>query len=171
MNYPINSHSFEIDKKVWVRNFNLGEKWIPGSIAAITGPVSYQVSTAVGLSRKHIDHLRKRENVDPLINYDVPIPFQNSIEKTMIDNEKDKPLPSPKQSLNQETPLDNTPLVTESRESSSNIQNPNQDSSTLNSNSNIPLANLRPQRVRRKPKYLDDYVTNKLCSKPKGVVM
>ena len=80
-------------------------------------------------------------------------------------------MPSPKQSLNQETPLDNTPLVTESRESSSNIQNPNQDSNTLNSNSNIPLVNLRPQRVRHKPKYLDDYVTNKLCSKPKGGVM
>ena len=156
VNYPINSRSFEIDEKVWVQNFNLGEKWIPGSIVAITGPVSYQVSTAVGLLRKHIDHLRKRENVDPLINYDVPIPFQNPIEKTMIDNEKDKPLPSPEQSLNQETPLDNTPLVTESRESSSNIQNPNQDSSTLNSNSNIPLVNLRPQRVRRKPKYLDE---------------
>ena len=168
VNYPINSRSFEIDEKVWVRNFNLGEKWIPGSIVARTGPVSYQVSTAVGLLRKHIDHLRKRENVDPLISYDVPIPFQNPIEKTIIDNEKDKPLPSPEQSLNQETPLDNTPLVTKSRESSSNIQNPNQDSSTLNSNSNIPLVNLRPQRVRRKPKYLDDYVTNKLCSKPKG---
>ena len=77
--------------------------------------MSYQVSTAVGLLQKHIDHLRKRENVDPLINYDVPIPFQNPIEKTMIDNEKDKPLPSPEQSLNQETPLDNTPLVTESK--------------------------------------------------------
>ena len=84
VNYPINSRSFEIDEKVWVQNFNLGEKWIPGSIVAITGPVSYQVSTAVGLLRKHIDHLRKRENVDPLINYDVPIPFQNPIEKTMI---------------------------------------------------------------------------------------
>ena len=60
-NYPINSRSFEIDEKVWVRNFNVGEKWIPGSIVAITGPVSYQVSTAVGLLRKHVDHLRKRE--------------------------------------------------------------------------------------------------------------
>ena len=114
------------------------DTWKPGSIVAITGPVSYQVSTAVGLLRKHIDHLRKRENVDPLINYDVPIPFQNPIEKTVIDNEKDKLLLNPEQNSDQETQLENTPLVTESKdtESSSNIRNPNQNFSTLNSNSN-----------------------------------
>ena len=78
----------------------------------------------------------------------------------MIDNKKDKPLPSPEQSPNQETPLENTTPVTESNESSSNIQNPDPDSSIINSNSNLPLVNLRPQRVRRKPKYLEDYVTS-----------
>ena len=67
VSHPRSSQSFDIVEEVWVRNFNLGEKWIPGSIVAITGPVSYQASTETGLLRKHVDHLRKRKHTDPLI--------------------------------------------------------------------------------------------------------
>ena len=74
VSYPRNSQSFEIDEEVWVRNFNLGGKWIPGSIVAVTRPVSYQVSTEIGLLRKHVDHLRKRKHTDPLIKYDFVTP-------------------------------------------------------------------------------------------------
>ena len=37
-----------------------------GSIVAVTGPASYQVSTEIGLLRKHVNHLRKRKHTDPL---------------------------------------------------------------------------------------------------------
>ena len=43
VSHPTNSRSFEIDERVWVQNFNLGEKWIPGIIVAVTDPVSCQV--------------------------------------------------------------------------------------------------------------------------------
>ena len=36
---------FEGNNEVWVRNFNAREKWIPGYIVAITGPVLLKVST------------------------------------------------------------------------------------------------------------------------------
>ena len=43
VSHPRKCQSFEIDEEVWVR-----EIWIPGSILALTSPVSYQVSTEIG---------------------------------------------------------------------------------------------------------------------------
>ena len=70
----IDSRSFEIDEDVWIHNFNLGQKWILGSIVAVTGPVSYQFSMEIGVLRKVVDHLRKRKHTDPLLKYDFVIP-------------------------------------------------------------------------------------------------
>ena len=80
-------------KEVWVRIFNLGEKWIPRSIVAVTGPVSYQVSRELGLLRKHVDHLRKRKHTDPLIKYDFVIPPRDSVDKAMNECESRERLP------------------------------------------------------------------------------
>ena len=52
--------------------------WIHGNIVAINEPVSYQVSTEVGLLQKHDNPLRKRRNHDissrsPLTEFDCAV--------------------------------------------------------------------------------------------------
>ena len=104
VSHPRNSRSFEKDEEVWVQNFHLGEKWIPGSIVAVTDPVLYQVSTETGFLRKHVDHSRKRKHTDPLLKCDFLIPLQKSVDKAMKEFERIELLPVSEQSLSQKTP-------------------------------------------------------------------
>ena len=49
------------DETVYVRNFGPGQKWLPGTIVATTGPVSYCVLLEDGrVWRRHQDHMRQR---------------------------------------------------------------------------------------------------------------
>ena len=53
--------SFKEDETVYVRNFGPGQKWLPGTIVATTGPVSYRVLLEDGRAwRRHQDHMRQR---------------------------------------------------------------------------------------------------------------
>ena len=50
---------FVLGQQVWVRNMREGPRWVPGVIAGIQGPVSYQVRVASGaVWRRHVDHIR-----------------------------------------------------------------------------------------------------------------
>ena len=50
---------FNIQDRVYVKNFGRGDKWLPGNIVKSTGPVSYKVETDSGLLiRRHADHIR-----------------------------------------------------------------------------------------------------------------
>ena len=50
---------FVLGKQVWVRNMREGTRGVPGVIARIQGPVSYQVRVASGaVWRRHLDHIR-----------------------------------------------------------------------------------------------------------------
>ena len=53
--------SFKEDETVYARNFGPGQKWLPGTIVATTGPVSYHVLLEDGrVWRRHQDHMRQR---------------------------------------------------------------------------------------------------------------
>ena len=49
--------TFIVGDKVLARNYSTGDKWIPGEIVEMTGPVSYKVRIPGGLLRRHIDQL------------------------------------------------------------------------------------------------------------------
>ena len=58
---PARSRSFNVDETVYVGNFGPGQKWMPGTIVATTGPVSYCVLLEDGRAwRRHQDHMRQR---------------------------------------------------------------------------------------------------------------
>ena len=64
---------------VLVRNYLQGEKWLPGSIAKKTGPVSYSVKLSDGRERRcHQDQVRKWlveiEAPEKEVDVDVPTP-------------------------------------------------------------------------------------------------
>ena len=50
---------FVLGQQVWVRNMQEGPCWVPGVIAGIHGPVSYEVRVVSGtVWRRHVDHIR-----------------------------------------------------------------------------------------------------------------
>ena len=44
--------------EVTYSDFHCPNKWIPGRIVSVTGPLSYTVKIESGVVRRHIDHLR-----------------------------------------------------------------------------------------------------------------
>ena len=77
--------TFEIDGEVYAQNFALGSKWVPGTICAIDGPVSYVVRLEDGrIWRRHIDQLRVRghesmNNDLPTHELKTPFPFSGQL--------------------------------------------------------------------------------------------
>ena len=54
------AHGFPIGQQVMARNFHSGAKWVPGTVIAQRGPVSYRVEVQGGrVWRRHVDHLRE----------------------------------------------------------------------------------------------------------------
>ena len=52
---------FDVGNLVYVLNFRAGEKWIPGKIIQVNGPVSFCIQLQNGkIVRRHQDHLRQR---------------------------------------------------------------------------------------------------------------
>ena len=79
--HDVHAHerSLEEGDSVLVRNYLQGEKWLPGTIAKKTGPVSYSVRLSDGRDRRcHQDQVRKRFAEVPLpekeVEVDIPIP-------------------------------------------------------------------------------------------------
>jgi hypothetical protein len=57
--------NFEINDKVFVKNFRRGDPWLQGNILEITGPLSYKVKLSNDcIVRRHVDHIRRRETED-----------------------------------------------------------------------------------------------------------
>ena len=57
---------FQVGDRVIVLSHRPGEKWIPGHIAKITGPVSFQIQLEGGqLIRRHQDQIRHRVSAKP----------------------------------------------------------------------------------------------------------
>ena len=55
------SRIFDIQDKVFVRNFGGGEKWLPGVVSDCKGPLSFIITLEDGRTKKcHIDHMRAR---------------------------------------------------------------------------------------------------------------
>ena len=57
---------FDEGRKVYVKNYRGGQRWLPGSIEKVTGPLSFHVKLTDGQTvRCHQDQLRHREAEDP----------------------------------------------------------------------------------------------------------
>ncbi len=70
---------FSIGDLVYAKNFGQGQRWWPGKVVEVTGPVSYRVSLESGhIVRRHQDHMRIRRNgntqeVEPETTFDQPV--------------------------------------------------------------------------------------------------
>jgi hypothetical protein len=54
---------FTAGESVLVRNYRGEPKWIPATVIAQTGPVSYTVQTADSVWRRHVDQVRQTPSV------------------------------------------------------------------------------------------------------------
>ena len=76
---------FKINDLVYVRNFSGTQKWIPGRVIKVMGPLSYQVTG--NICRRHIDHMRYRHSPDYL-------PRSQPVQQTNNDDDDDWPIPA-----------------------------------------------------------------------------
>ena len=65
------SREFMVGQSVLVRNVREGPKWLPGEISAKLGPVSYEVSVAGQVWKRHADQLLSQ--VDDVYSYTPPV--------------------------------------------------------------------------------------------------
>eukprot|EP00731_Ephydatia_muelleri_P006940 Em0003g1188a len=69
------ARSFKVGEEVYVRSFNNINHWIPGSILATTGPLSYKISLANGVViKRHVDHVKARYSRDQSFQVPASIP-------------------------------------------------------------------------------------------------
>lgn len=55
----------QVGDNVFVRNFQTGDVWLPGTIIKASGPLSFQIKLEDGrMVRRHIDHLITRSEPD-----------------------------------------------------------------------------------------------------------
>ena len=67
-NAQARERTLEAGERVFVRNYQQGERWIPGVIEEATGPVSFRVRMSDGrLRRCHQDQVRNRSVDTPLV--------------------------------------------------------------------------------------------------------
>ena len=65
--HGVKPRSFMVGDVVYVKNFRVPPKWIPGVIIAQTGPLSYAVRLDTGVEvKRHVDHVRFQEHGLPL---------------------------------------------------------------------------------------------------------
>ena len=73
-----NDRCFQEGDTVFVKNFQSGDKWLPGVISKRTGPVSFVVQLSDGRERRcHQDQLQKRTVeviVDSPVETETPVP-------------------------------------------------------------------------------------------------
>ena len=62
-----NAPEFKVDQAVWIRNYASGEKWLPGVIVSKDGSRYYTAQYGDSLCRRHVDQLREREVVSPVV--------------------------------------------------------------------------------------------------------
>ena len=54
--------SFDPDDQVFIRNYGVGDRWLPGKIVSSDGTRYYTVTTGDNMCRRHIDQLRPRSD-------------------------------------------------------------------------------------------------------------
>ena len=126
---PSKECHFSIGEEVLVQNFRGEPKWIEGTVAERTGPVSYRVIVGDQIWKRHVDQIREKTHA----NRD---PERTSSPLTDIDS-------------NTFTPTDTEPIqtpMTEQREevvsaNASNTSDSNSNSSVDNTNNSDGFAN------------------------------
>ena len=70
--FTARSRALTQEDKVYVKTFGQGQRWLPGEIVEVTGPVSFMVKLLDGrLLRYHQDNLRIRKDNSPTFPQDL----------------------------------------------------------------------------------------------------
>lgn len=141
--------AFSPDEHVLARNYSVGPKWVPATIVARSGPVSYTVRTAAGLVwKRHVDQLLQTA-ASPIEPPSVDCP-----EEPQIDSPSRQPSPARGASDSEtEASVPDSPpreAVTESPTPTSLLEPPLRDSKTEHS-----VECRYPVRERRLPERMD----------------
>ncbi|KAM3852305.1 uncharacterized protein M6D78_008114 [Vipera latastei] len=183
----IPNRTFKVGDLIWARNYAQGDKWIPGVVTEILGPLSYTIEGEGNrISKRHIDQLRKRNSGCLPVEGDQSIFGGNSTSRFSDNNMPDNVVGERQNNLspgNQqqqfsqidwEIPLRSRP-ATADLQTQTNPQNSNREASesgsreprsnrdnqpSRQSERSVPSSqsNRYPSRIHRPPKYLKDFV-------------
>ena len=149
---------FHIGDPVYAKNFGQGQRWWPGIVVEVTGPVSYRVSLESGhVIRRHQDHLRIRRNAQegleselvapetvPAQDLELPdVPLVVAEPPSVLTPPVESEEPTDVQATEESLETENTPEV---RTTADNAATPIVHS---------PLRKEYPKRDRQKPDWLD----------------
>ncbi|XP_042147460.1 uncharacterized protein K02A2.6-like [Ixodes scapularis] len=155
---------FEPREPVFIRNYLAGPKWLPGIITEITGPVSYKVRTIDGrFWKRHVDQIRRREwstyldEEEPTTELS-PQPLSLPSEPSLRNESVEECPPSTSQV---DFPEESTPVATPPASPQRSPASPHEPrhQTVLPTSAPAQEQSIRPQRQRRRPDYLKDYVT------------
>ena len=106
---------FVVGDAVFIKDFPLGKTWIPGTVSAVKGPMSYRIDLTDGrVVRRHVDHVRTRTSTmgtSPDNDLKIPTPTSNtSANEANVDNDpvdaEAPPLPMTRRSTRNWIPPD-----------------------------------------------------------------
>ncbi|XP_042148783.1 uncharacterized protein K02A2.6-like, partial [Ixodes scapularis] len=155
---------FEPREPVFIRNYLAGPKWLSGIITEITGPVSYKVRTIDGrFWRRHVDQIRRREwstyldEEEPtteLSPQQLSLPSEPSLRNESVEE-------CPPSTSQADFPEESTPVATPPASPQRSPASPHEPrhQTVLPTSAPAQEQSNRPQRQRRRPDYLKDYVT------------
>ena len=97
------ARAFKVGEEVYVSSFNNINHWIPGSILATTGPLSYKISLANGVViKRHVDHVKARYSRDQ--SFQVPASIPQS--EIVLRNQDQEPVNLPAEAIENAGDLD-----------------------------------------------------------------
>ena len=149
------SRNFTVGQRVLVRNFRDGPKWVPGTLIARQGPLSFLVQVGEGIHwRRHMDHLL--ETVDSPHDLSSPeaVPSFASVPSSGPSSGPSSPeskIPSTPEPTSAEPELSPTP-VTSVPESEPETVNPEPSATVVRT----PSQRRYPQRSRQPPERYTD---------------
>ncbi|KAM3851161.1 uncharacterized protein M6D78_000333 [Vipera latastei] len=182
----IPNRSFKVGDLIWARKYAQGDKWVPGVVTEILGPLSYTIEGEGNrISKRHIDQLRKRTIGCMPVEGEQSIHGGNFASRLIDNNMPDSgeaetqnnPSTGNQQQHSQidwEMPPLNRPAIADlqtqqhpqsvNREAAEPVSQESrstrvsQPSRQSDRNDSSIHSNRYPSRVHRPPKYLKDYV-------------
>ena len=81
--------NFYVGDRNWIRNYQKGDKWIPGTVIGCTGLVKYQVKSRTGKQHKYVDQLRYKPDDDLDTSTEpmkVPVLLMTMLDQSVLSN-------------------------------------------------------------------------------------
>ena len=151
--------SFGVGDRVMARSFRAGDKWIPGVVVKVTGPLSYHIKIASGVLRRHVDQLTPGARSEGRIEVEEPVADEGEMRQTEeVIAEQNAPQEAvlPPSDERSGSPFPTAEAVVQP--APSNAEEVPADTTQCSGEAATPVEPRRSTRSKKKPGWMDGYV-------------